>query len=81
MLNHLQTETLAYDRQQNFLAEAEARRLTKLIAQSHPKSYSRPHPLLTWLMIVDQSLLSNWQRSAAYSRLFPARQDSNGFQW
>jgi hypothetical protein len=47
MLNHLQTETLAYDRQQNFLAEAEARRLTKLLAPSH--SSSHPHPFLAWV--------------------------------
>jgi len=47
MLNHLQTETLAYDRQQSFLAEAQERRLAKLLAQSH--SHSQSHPLLAWV--------------------------------
>jgi hypothetical protein len=41
-MNYLQIETLTYDRQQMFLAEAEQRRLVALVL-------NQPHPLLAWV--------------------------------
>jgi hypothetical protein len=54
-MNYLQTETLTYDRQATFLAEAEQRRLVNTVATT------QVYPCLAWvgqqLIVLGQQLL------------------------